>query len=86
MPFRGLRSWCALRGLQNQYACIHRVRRLFNIHVFKLDGNLYPSSDYYEEDFLYDLKNDPFELTNLAKDDKYRDIRAQLAKELQGLP
>lgn len=30
-----------------------------------------------------DLKNDPFELTNLAKDDKYRDIRAQLAKELQ---
>ncbi|MFR6276583.1 hypothetical protein [Blautia sp.] len=44
---------------------------------------MYPSSDYYEEDFLYDLKNDPFELTNLAKDDKYRDIRAQLAKELQ---
>ena len=63
--------------------CIHTRDWLYSIHAPGLDGNLYPSSDYYEEDFLYDLKNDPFELTNLAKDDKYRDIRAQLAKELQ---
>lgn len=63
--------------------CIHTRDWLYSIHAPGLDGNLYPSSGYYEEDFLYDLKNDPFELTNLVKDDKYRDIRAQLAKELQ---
>ena len=39
-------------------------------------------SDVYEEDKLYDLKNDPHERTNLVDDPKYADVRAQLRKLL----
>ena len=34
------------------------------------------------DDELYDLKNDPHELKNLAKDPKYAAVKADLAKKL----
>lgn len=40
-------------------------------------------ADVYYEDFLYDLKNDPHELNNLAGDPAYADVRAELAVKLK---
>ncbi|MHA1341325.1 MAG: hypothetical protein ACTSRZ_15185 [Promethearchaeota archaeon] len=45
-------------------------------------GILKPNSKFYYEDFLYDLENDPYELTNLVKDKKYKDVRKSLSKVL----
>ena len=40
-------------------------------------------SDLYYTDFLYDLKNDPDELMNLAEDPAYASVRFALAEELK---
>jgi len=44
---------------------------------------LSPSSKLYEEDFLYDLENDPHEHKNLVKDPQYKKIREELALVLK---
>ena len=41
-----------------------------------------PTSDLYEEDFLYDLENDPHEQNNLVRDPAFESIRAQLRPRL----
>ncbi|MDU0353170.1 DUF4976 domain-containing protein [Paraglaciecola aquimarina] len=40
----------------------------------------YPSDD---TDELYDLRNDPLELTNLAKIPKYRKVALRMANQLE---
>lgn len=40
---------------------------------------------HYDEEFLYDLDRDPYELCNLINDEKYADIRAQLREQLLDL-
>ncbi len=40
------------------------------------------SSDCYHEDFLYDLENDPHELTNLVNQSSHAEVRAALATKL----
>jgi uncharacterized sulfatase len=35
-------------------------------------------SDEYEEEFLYDLENDPNELNNLVADEAYAPVREEL--------
>lgn len=40
-------------------------------------------SDTYYEDYLYDLKNDPYERKNLVDDPKFKDIRAMLEVQLK---
>ena len=40
-------------------------------------------SKTYVEDFLYDLKNDPFQLNNLVASSAHADIRARLATRLR---
>lgn len=38
---------------------------------------------FYQDDFLYDLKADPFELNNLAGDARYAVVREDLAARLK---
>ncbi len=42
-----------------------------------------PSSDVYEEQYLYDLETDPFEKNNLVSDPAFADVRKQLAETLK---
>lgn len=52
---------------------------LYAVYAPGLHGGAVGSSDYYETDFLYDIKNDPYELYNLAGDPNYRKVRERLA-------
>jgi len=42
-----------------------------------------PNSDVYLEDYLYDLKADPYERDNLVSDNAYADIRVELLARLK---
>ena len=42
-----------------------------------------PDSDVYLEDYLYDLKADPYERNNLIADNAYADIRVELSARLK---
>jgi arylsulfatase A-like enzyme len=42
-----------------------------------------PASEVYHEEFLYDLQEDPYELTNLVKDPSYATVRKELADILR---
>lgn len=42
-----------------------------------------PSSEVYEEDFLYDLEADPHERNNLVCDPGLKEVRAELAARLK---
>ena len=67
-----------------------QVGRAIRTHKWKYsvcapgkDGWKEPDSDYYAEDYLYDLENDPHEKINLVKDDAYVEVRNQLADILK---
>ncbi len=47
------------------------------------DGWNRPASDVYQEDFLYDLDQDPHERSNLVADPAYAEVRAGLADILR---
>ncbi len=43
---------------------------------------MYADSDIYEDDFLYDLEKDPYELHNLIYDSGYEEVKKQMAEKL----
>lgn len=67
--------------------CIHTEDYLYAVYAPGLNGGAIGASDYYEDDFLYDLKKDPYELQNLIGDPEYRVVKLQmrqmLIKEIQ---
>jgi len=46
------------------------------------DGNRHSASDHYTEEFLYDLKADPYELTNLIGFSSHREVANVLRQRL----
>lgn len=67
--------------------CIHTEDYLYAVYAPGLKGGTVGASDYYEDDFLYDLKKDPYELKNVIRDQEYRVVKLQmrqmLIKEIQ---
>ena len=51
--------------------------------VILKDGFKHASSDYYEDDYMYDLRKDPFELNNIVNDEEYKEIRDELCQILK---
>lgn len=62
--------------------CIRTQDYLYSVYAPGSDGWQEGSSDYYEEDFLYDLEKDPYELENQVRNPAYEQVRASLAKAL----
>ena len=62
--------------------CIRTEEYLYSVYAPDSDGWQEGSSDYYEEDFLYDLKKDPYQLKNLVRDPEYKEIRKELSRQL----
>lgn len=54
----------------------------YSVKAPNKDGMLYSKSDLYEEDFLYDLENDPFERKNLIEKSEYIEIKKELSQIL----
>ncbi|MFW6006531.1 MAG: sulfatase-like hydrolase/transferase [Bacillota bacterium] len=61
---------------------VRTKRWKYSVKAPDKDGSKYSKSSVYEEDFLYDLKNDPYEKNNLVTDPRYRDIRKDMQKRL----
>lgn len=62
--------------------CIRTEDFLYSVYAPDSDGWNEGSSSYYEEDFFYDLKKDPWQLKNLAGEPAYQEIRKKLADAL----
>lgn len=63
--------------------CIRTEDYLYSVYAPGKHGAEYPDSDYYEDDFLYDLKEDPYELCNLVGDPAYGDVAEHMARLLK---
>ncbi len=63
--------------------CVRTEKYLYSVFAPEKNGYDYPGSDVYEEDFLYDLEKDPYELNNLAKEESYKEVRVQMAERLK---
>lgn len=62
--------------------CIHTPDYLYAVYAPGLNGGAAGASDYYEDDFLYDLKQDPYELNNVVSDSQYKQIKEKLREIL----
>lgn len=54
----------------------------YAVYAPEVNGGEAASSDLYADDFLYDMKNDPYELDNLVQDESYLEIKEMLREKL----
>lgn len=59
--------------------CVRTKDWLYSVYAPGKNGFHCADSDVYETDFLYDLKNDPYELHNLAEEDGYLEVKKEMA-------
>lgn len=62
---------------------IRTKRWKYSVGAPHKSGFLFSGSKLYREDFLYDLKADPYEQNNLVLNDEYKDIRDKLSSLLK---
>ena len=55
----------------------------YSVKAPNKDGILFSRSDTYQEEFLYDLENDPYEKRNLVNDPIYSEVKGELTRILQ---
>ena len=55
---------------------------MYAVYAPGKNGGEYASADLYADDFLYDLKKDPYELTNLIHDHAYDSVRLKMREKL----
>ncbi len=61
---------------------IRTERWKYSVVAEGLDGFEYPASNQYTEEFLYDLKSDGYELTNLAGFESHQEVAKVLRQRL----
>ena len=64
--------------------CIRTRYYLYSVYAPDKDGGACAASDLYADDFLYDLRTDPYELNNLIHDPAYDKVRLELREKLLG--
>ena len=62
--------------------CIRTPEYAYSVYAPGLHGGVAASSDFYADDFMYDLTKDPHELTNIVGDPAYAHIKEDLRKRL----
>lgn len=62
--------------------CIRTKDFLYSIYAPDTNGGDVGEADAYDSDFLYDLKEDPYELNNLIDNKEYKEIVDELKAEL----
>ena len=62
--------------------CVSTADYLYSVYAPGVNGGEAAASDLYADDFLYDLKADPWQLNNVVADPAYgavkQDMRARL--------
>ncbi len=59
--------------------CVRTPRYLYSVYAPDKNGSEYAESDVYQDDFLYDIQDDPSQLHNLIGNPAYAAIRNDLA-------
>ena len=62
--------------------CIRTPEFTYSVYAPGIHGGMEPASDHYADDFLYDLRLDPYQLNNVVADPAYADIKKDLRKRL----
>ncbi len=62
--------------------CIRTEDFTYSVTAPGVDGTKVPSAKAYADDFLYDLRKDPYQLENLIDDPRYREIKEKLRRRL----
>ncbi len=65
--------------------CIRTPEYLYAVYAPGMDGREAGRSDVYRDDFLYDLRKDPYELVNVVHEEEYRAVRDEMAERLLAL-
>ncbi|MCD8104205.1 MAG: sulfatase-like hydrolase/transferase [Lachnospiraceae bacterium] len=62
--------------------CIRTPEFLYAIYAPGMNGCASASADVYADDYLYDMRNDPYQLNNVVEDAAYPEIKADLRRRL----
>ena len=62
--------------------CIRTPEYAYSVYAPGINGGVAAASDLYADDFMYDLKKDPYELNNIVHDPAYTEIKLDLRKRL----
>ena len=62
--------------------CIRTPDYLYSVYAPGVNGGEEAASDIYADDFLYDMKQDPWQLDNRISDPAYAQVKADLRARL----
>ncbi len=62
--------------------CIRTPDYLYSVYAPGVNGGEAAASDTYADDFLYDLKKDPWQLDNVVENPAYVQVKADLRTRL----
>ena len=62
--------------------CIRTPEFTYAVYAPGLHGGVAAASDHYADDFLYDMRVDPYQLNNVIADPAYAEIKKDLRKRL----
>lgn len=62
--------------------CIRTPAFTYSVYAPGINGSAAPGSDIYADDFLYDLRSDPWQLNNVVADPAYAGIKQELRARL----
>ena len=62
--------------------CIRTPEFTYSVYAPGVHGGVAAASDVYADDFLYDMRVDPYQLNNVVADPAYAEIKADLRKRL----
>ena len=62
--------------------CIRTADYMYSVYAPGVNGGEAAASDVYADDFLYDMKKDPWQLNNVVADPAYAVVKAELRERL----
>ena len=62
--------------------CIRTPEFTYSVYAPGVHGGVAAASDIYADDFLYDMRVDPYQLNNVVADPAYAEIKAELRQRL----
>ena len=62
--------------------CVRTADYLYSVYAPGVNGGAQAASDVYADDFLYDLKADPWQLNNVVAESSYHQVKAELREQL----
>ena len=64
--------------------CVRTADWLYSVYAPGVNGGEAAASDTYADDFLYDMRSDPWQLNNVVADPAYAAVKAELRQTLLG--